>query len=151
MTALSLHHAVVDLHCFGGFVVAHMFGLARTTNDIDFISPAPNHWRTQLVEIAKVRGFISGTVSKRMKRSVESAKGRAGPACLQGCRPAERPAHRRRPLGWRLYHGNGRPQLAIWDRGDYPRSAVTKLASDPAALLLAVHYTVRWFFIDGIA
>ena len=29
----------VELHCFGGFVVTHMFGLARTTNDIDFIGP----------------------------------------------------------------------------------------------------------------
>ena len=78
MTALFLHHAVVDLHCFGGFVATHMFGLARTTNDIDFISLAPNHWWTRLVEIAKVRGSISGTVSKRMKLAVESAKNEPG-------------------------------------------------------------------------
>lgn len=42
----------VELHCFGGFVVTLMYGLARTTSDIDFISLVPNHWRTQLVEIA---------------------------------------------------------------------------------------------------
>jgi hypothetical protein len=49
-----------------------------TTNDIDFISLAPNHWRTRLVEIAKVRGSISGTVSKRMNLAVESAKNEQG-------------------------------------------------------------------------
>ena len=42
----------VELHCFGGFVVTQMYGLARTTSDIDFISLVPNHWRSQLVEIA---------------------------------------------------------------------------------------------------
>jgi hypothetical protein len=42
----------VELHCFGGFVVTQMYGLARTTSDIDFISLVPNHWRTHLVEIA---------------------------------------------------------------------------------------------------
>src|ERR1035437_9916668 len=78
-------------------------------------------------------------------------KERAGPACLQGeVGRRNAPLTAAAPLGCRLYCGNGRPQLGIWDRRDYPRSAVTKLASDPAALLLAVHYTVRWFFIDGM-
>ena len=36
----------VDLHCLGGFVVIHAYGVARTTNDCDFISMVPHPlWR----------------------------------------------------------------------------------------------------------
>jgi hypothetical protein len=30
------------LHCFGGFVVIHAYGVARTTNDCDFVSVVPH-------------------------------------------------------------------------------------------------------------
>jgi hypothetical protein len=42
----------VELHCFGGFVVTHLYGVARTTSDVDFLSVVPNHWRARLAEIA---------------------------------------------------------------------------------------------------
>lgn len=32
----------VALHCFGGFVVIHAYGVARTTNDCDFVSVVPH-------------------------------------------------------------------------------------------------------------
>lgn len=109
-------------------------------------------WRTQLVEIAKGQRLHFRNGLERDEAGGRVRKERAGPACLQGevgRRNAQLTAAAL--LGCRLYYGNGRPQLGNWDRVDYPRSAVTKLASDPAALLLAVHYSVRWFFIDGIA
>lgn len=31
----------VHLHCFGGFAVIHAYGVARTTNDCDFVSLIP--------------------------------------------------------------------------------------------------------------
>lgn len=31
----------VHLHCFGGFAVIHAYGVARTTNDCDFVSSIP--------------------------------------------------------------------------------------------------------------
>jgi len=42
----------VALHCFGGFVLIHAYGVARTTNDIDFISLVPNRLRQTLSELA---------------------------------------------------------------------------------------------------
>ncbi|MGA2150289.1 MAG: DUF6036 family nucleotidyltransferase [Bryobacteraceae bacterium] len=32
----------VRLHCCGGFVVTQLYGVARTTSDVDFLSVAPN-------------------------------------------------------------------------------------------------------------
>ncbi len=32
----------VELHCCGGFIVIHSYGVARTTNDIDFIAVIPH-------------------------------------------------------------------------------------------------------------
>jgi hypothetical protein len=32
----------VQLHCCGGFVVAHLYGVALTTNDVDFLGIVPN-------------------------------------------------------------------------------------------------------------
>jgi hypothetical protein len=38
----------VELHCLGGFVVIHLYGVARTTNDCDFLTVVPDP-RSQLV------------------------------------------------------------------------------------------------------
>jgi hypothetical protein len=29
----------VELHCCGGFVVTQVYGVARTTSDVDFLAP----------------------------------------------------------------------------------------------------------------
>ncbi|HVV44476.1 MAG TPA: DUF6036 family nucleotidyltransferase [Bryobacteraceae bacterium] len=42
----------VDLHCFGGFALIHAYEVARTTNDIDFISLVPDPLRKMLVDLA---------------------------------------------------------------------------------------------------
>ena len=34
----------VQLHCCGGFVVTQMYGVARTTSDVDFLGVVPNVW-----------------------------------------------------------------------------------------------------------
>jgi hypothetical protein len=41
----------VDLHCCGGFVVTQLYGVARTTSDVDFLGVVPNV-RRNLTEIA---------------------------------------------------------------------------------------------------
>ena len=41
----------VHLHCCGGFVVTQLYGVARTTSDVDFLCVIPNVQR-QLLEIA---------------------------------------------------------------------------------------------------
>lgn len=41
----------VHLHCCGGFVVTQLYGVARTTSDVDFLGVVPNVWRN-LIEIA---------------------------------------------------------------------------------------------------
>jgi hypothetical protein len=41
----------VELHCFGGFSVIHAYGVARTTNDVDFISLVPNQLEGTLREL----------------------------------------------------------------------------------------------------
>ena len=41
----------VALHCFGGFVLIHAYGVARTTNDIDFIGVVPRPMRQSLGEL----------------------------------------------------------------------------------------------------
>ena len=41
----------VLLHCCGGFVVTHTYGVARTTSDVDFLGVVPSVWRN-LTEIA---------------------------------------------------------------------------------------------------
>jgi hypothetical protein len=41
----------VHLHCCGGFVVTQVYGVARMTNDVDFIGVIPNVQR-DLIEIA---------------------------------------------------------------------------------------------------
>ena len=42
----------LELHCFGGFTLIHAYGIARTTNDIDFISLVPHSALTRLCELA---------------------------------------------------------------------------------------------------
>jgi Nucleotidyltransferase of unknown function (DUF6036) len=42
---------VVHLHCCGGFVVTQLYGVARTTSDVDFLGIVPSV-RKDLVEIA---------------------------------------------------------------------------------------------------
>ena len=41
----------VQLHCCGGFVVTQIYGVARTTSDLDFLAAVPNVSR-ELAEIA---------------------------------------------------------------------------------------------------
>jgi hypothetical protein len=41
----------VHLHCCGGFVVTQLYGVARTTSDVDFLAVVPNV-QSQLTEIA---------------------------------------------------------------------------------------------------
>jgi len=41
----------VHLHCCGGFVVTQVYGVARTTNDVDFLGVVPNV-RESLTKIA---------------------------------------------------------------------------------------------------
>ncbi|MGA2739392.1 MAG: DUF6036 family nucleotidyltransferase [Bryobacteraceae bacterium] len=41
----------VQLHCCGGFVVTQLYGVARTTSDVDFLAAVPNVQR-ELTEIA---------------------------------------------------------------------------------------------------
>lgn len=41
----------VQLHCCGGFVATHTYGVARTTSDVDFLGVVPSVWRN-LTEIA---------------------------------------------------------------------------------------------------
>jgi hypothetical protein len=33
--------AAVQLHCCGGFVVTQLYGVARTTSDVDFLGVVP--------------------------------------------------------------------------------------------------------------
>ncbi len=42
----------VELHCLGGFVVVHVYGVARTTNDCDFITWIPLEAGKALLELA---------------------------------------------------------------------------------------------------
>ncbi len=39
------------MHCCGGFVVAQLYGVARTTSDVDFLAAVPN-MQSRLTEIA---------------------------------------------------------------------------------------------------
>src|SRR5580704_12139181 len=41
----------VHLHCCGGFVVTQLYGVARTTSDVDFLAAVPNE-QSRLTEIA---------------------------------------------------------------------------------------------------
>jgi hypothetical protein len=41
----------VQLHCCGGFVVTQLYGVARTTSDVDFLCAVPNV-QADLIEIA---------------------------------------------------------------------------------------------------
>ena len=41
----------VHLHCRGGFVVTQLYGVARTTSDVDFLAVVPNV-QSRLTEIA---------------------------------------------------------------------------------------------------
>lgn len=34
----------VQLHCCGGFVLTQLYGVARTTGDVDFLGVVPNVW-----------------------------------------------------------------------------------------------------------
>ena len=40
----------VELHCCGGFVATQLYGIARTTSDVDFLGVVPN-LRNDLIEI----------------------------------------------------------------------------------------------------
>ena len=42
----------VELHCLGGFVVIHVYGVARTTNDCDFIAWIPTDSGKVLLDLA---------------------------------------------------------------------------------------------------
>ncbi len=42
----------VELHCVGGFVLAAVYGIARTTNDLDYIFAIPNQEHAELNRIA---------------------------------------------------------------------------------------------------
>jgi hypothetical protein len=42
----------VDLHCIGGFVVTMLFGLSRTTSDIDILAAAPSERLAVLQRLA---------------------------------------------------------------------------------------------------
>jgi len=46
----SLLSEDVQLHCCGGFVATQLYGIARTTSDIDFLDVVPNV-RNGLIEI----------------------------------------------------------------------------------------------------
>src|SRR5579872_4568741 len=41
----------VTLHCFGGFALLYAYGVARTTNDVDFISIVPNPLRRAISDL----------------------------------------------------------------------------------------------------
>ncbi len=41
----------VELHCLGGFVLIHAYGVARTTNDCDFISMVPHPLWPRVAEL----------------------------------------------------------------------------------------------------
>jgi hypothetical protein len=41
----------VELHCCGGFTLIHSYGVARTTNDIDFIGMVPHPMLRKLSEL----------------------------------------------------------------------------------------------------
>ena len=41
----------VALHCLGGFVLIHAYGVARTTNDVDYVSLIPDPLRQKLSEL----------------------------------------------------------------------------------------------------
>jgi hypothetical protein len=43
-------HQEIQLHCCGGFVVTQLYGVARSTSDVDFLSVVPNVWK-DLLEI----------------------------------------------------------------------------------------------------
>jgi hypothetical protein len=59
----------VSLHCCGGFVVTQLYGVARTTSDVDFLDAAPN-MSGYLVDVAFGR-------SKRMTSLFPSWSGTA--------------------------------------------------------------------------
>jgi hypothetical protein len=40
----------VQLHCCGGFVVTQLYGVARTTSDVDFLGVVPSVW-SRLIDI----------------------------------------------------------------------------------------------------
>jgi uncharacterized nucleotidyltransferase DUF6036 len=43
----SLLSEPLALHCIGGFVLVHFYGLPRATGDIDYYSAIPNHFNLQ--------------------------------------------------------------------------------------------------------
>ncbi|MEQ1935690.1 MAG: DUF6036 family nucleotidyltransferase [Fimbriimonadaceae bacterium] len=42
----------IAIHCFGGFVLIHVYGVARTTNDIGYIGLIPRPMQSKLTELA---------------------------------------------------------------------------------------------------
>ena len=42
----------VELHCCGGFVAIHVYGIARTTSDLDYLALIPNDRHKELLELA---------------------------------------------------------------------------------------------------
>jgi Nucleotidyltransferase of unknown function (DUF6036) len=53
----------VQLHCCGGFVITNLYGVARDTSDIDFLSIVPNVWRN----LAEIAGQGSGLHRKHKR------------------------------------------------------------------------------------
>lgn len=43
----------VDLHCLGGFVVTQVYGLARTTSDVDVLMFTPKTEAVRLIDLGK--------------------------------------------------------------------------------------------------
>src|SRR5215831_14971191 len=51
----------LELHCIGGFTIIHAYGVARPTNDIDFIRLIPHPMFSKLCELG---GQASGLHKK---------------------------------------------------------------------------------------
>jgi len=58
----------VEVHCLGGFVLIHAYGVARTTNDVDFISLVPNPLGRTLCEL----GGIGSALHRKHKVYLDS-------------------------------------------------------------------------------
>src|SRR5258707_13317962 len=77
----------VHLHCCGGFVVIQLYGVARTTSDVDFLAVVPNV-RSELTQIAakvppctaNIRSAWMPSQSRRHQRTTKNGWCRCFPA-----------------------------------------------------------------------
>ncbi len=51
----------VDIHCIGGFVISQVYGLGRTTSDLDFVEAIP---RARIIELERMAGRGSALARK---------------------------------------------------------------------------------------